>query len=77
MKIQVLGTGCPKCKKLEEMARKAADELNLDYSIEKVSKINDIMAMGVMSTPALAIDGKVVISGRLPGEAELREMLSR
>jgi small redox-active disulfide protein 2 len=77
MKIQVLGTGCPKCKKLEEMARKAADELNLDYSIEKVSRITDIMAMGVMSTPALAIDGKVVISGRLPGEAELREMLSR
>ncbi len=77
MKIQVLGTGCPKCKKLEEMARKAADELNLDYSIEKVSKINDIMAMGVMSTPALAVDGKVVIAGRLPGEAELKEMLSR
>jgi small redox-active disulfide protein 2 len=77
MKIQVLGTGCPKCKKLEEMTRKAADELNLDYSIEKVSKINDIVAMGVMSTPALAIDGKVVISGRLPDEAELRELLSR
>lgn len=77
MKIQVLGTGCPKCKKLEEMARKAADELNLDCSIEKVSRINDIMAMGVMSTPALAIDGKVVVSGRLPGDAELREMLSR
>ncbi len=77
MKIQVLGTGCPKCKKLEEMARKAADELNLDYSIEKVSRINDIMAMGVMSTPALAVDGKVVIAGRLPGETELKEMLSR
>ncbi len=77
MKIQVLGTGCPKCKKLEEMATKAADELKLDYSIEKVSRINDIMAMGVMSTPALAIDGKVVLAGRLPGEAELKEMLSR
>ncbi|MFO7626367.1 MAG: thioredoxin family protein [Candidatus Fermentibacteraceae bacterium] len=77
MKIQVLGTGCPKCKKLEEMARKAADELNLDYSIEKVSRITDIMAMGVMSTPALAVDGKVLVAGRLPGEAELREMLSR
>jgi len=77
MKIQVLGTGCPKCKKLEEMATKAADELKLDYSIEKVSRINDIMAMGVMSTPALDIDGKVVLAGRLPGEAELKEMLSR
>jgi len=77
MKIQVLGTGCPKCKKLEEMTRKAAEELNLDCSIEKVSRINDIVAMGVMSTPALAIDGKVVLAGRLPGEAELKEMLSR
>lgn len=77
MKIQVLGTGCPKCRKLEEMVRKAAEELNLDYSLEKVSQINEIVAMGVMSTPALAVDGKVVLSGRLPGEAELREMLSR
>lgn len=77
MKIQVLGTGCPKCKKLEEMTGKAVEELNLDCSIEKVSRINDIVAMGVMSTPALAIDGKVVLAGRLPGEAELREMLSR
>ncbi len=77
MRIQVLGTGCPKCKKLEEMARKAADSLNLDYTLEKVSSINDIVAMGVMSTPALAIDGRVVLAGRLPGEAELREMLSR
>jgi small redox-active disulfide protein 2 len=77
MKIQVLGTGCPKCRKLEEMARKAAEELNLDYSLEKISQINEIVAMGVMSTPALAVDGKVVLSGRLPEEDELRQMLSR
>lgn len=77
MKIQVLGTGCPKCKKMEEMARKMADAMNLDYTIEKVSKINDIVAMGVMSTPALAVDGKVVIAGRLPTEAELKEALSK
>lgn len=77
MRIQVLGTGCPKCKKLEEMVRKAAEELKLDCTIEKVSGINDIVAMGVMSTPALAVDGRVVVAGRLPGEAELKEMLSR
>ncbi len=77
MRIQVLGTGCPKCKKLEEMATEAAEELNLDYSIEKVSQINEIIAMGVMSTPALAVDGRVVLSGRLPGKDELKEMLSR
>lgn len=77
MRIQVLGTGCPKCKKLEEMATEAAEELNLDYSIEKVSQINEIIAMGVMSTPALAVDGRVVLSGRLPVKDELKEMLSR
>lgn len=77
MKIQVLGTGCPKCKKLEEMARSAAEALNLDFTLEKVSSINDIVAMGVMSTPALAIDGRVVLAGRLPGEAELRGLLSQ
>jgi small redox-active disulfide protein 2 len=77
MKIQVLGTGCPKCKKLEEMATKVATSLNLDFTIEKVSSINDIVAMGVMSTPALAIDGIVVLAGRLPGETELREMLAK
>ena len=77
MRIQVLGTGCPKCKKLEEMARHAADSIELDCTIEKVSSINDIVAMGVMSTPALAVDGNVVLAGRLPSEAELREILSR
>lgn len=77
MRIQVLGTGCPKCKKLEEMTRIAAEDLKLDCTIEKVSGINDIVAMGVMSTPALVVDGRVIVAGRLPGEEELREMLSR
>lgn len=77
MRIQVLGTGCPKCRKLEEMTRSAATALNLDFTLEKVTSINEIVAMGVMSTPALVIDGRVVLAGRLPGETELREMLSR
>lgn len=77
MKIQILGTGCPKCRTLEERTRKAAEELGLDCSVEKVSSINDIIAMGVMSTPALAVDGVVVAAGRLPEPDELRELLSR
>jgi small redox-active disulfide protein 2 len=62
---------------MEEMARRTAESLNLDCTIEKVSSINDIVAMGVMSTPALAVDGVVVLAGRLPDETELREILSR
>ena len=76
MRIQVLGTGCPKCKKLEEMTRKAAEDLKLDCTIEKVSGINDIVAMGVMSTPALVVDGRVIVAGRLPGGDELKRFLS-
>lgn len=77
MRIQILGTGCPKCRKLEEMARSTAAALNLDFTLEKVTSINEIVAMGVMSTPALVIDGRVVLAGRLPGEAELKGILSR
>ncbi len=64
MKIQILGTGCPKCKKLAENAETAAKGLGIEYSIEKVTQINDIMKMGVMMTPALAVDGKVKSSGK-------------
>ncbi len=64
MKIQILGTGCPKCKKLAENAEMAAKELGIECSIEKVTQINDIMKMGVMLTPALVVDGKVKSSGK-------------
>jgi len=74
-KIQILGTGCPKCKKLAENAEAAAKELGIEYEIEKVTKINDIMAFGVMVTPALAVDGKVKIAGKLPSEDEIKKML--
>ena len=74
-KIQVLGTGCPKCKKLAEHAEAAARELGIEYTIEKVTDINDIMAFGIMATPGLAVDGKVLSSGRLPSVQDIKGML--
>jgi small redox-active disulfide protein 2 len=75
-KIQVLGTGCPKCKKLAEHADAAAKALGIEYSLEKVTQINDIMQMGVMVTPALAIDGVVKVVGKVPSVDEIKGMLS-
>jgi small redox-active disulfide protein 2 len=75
-KIQILGTGCPKCKKLAENAEEAAKELAIEYEIEKVSEINEIMKFGVMMTPALAIDGKVAVVGKVSSVDEIKQMLS-
>ena len=75
-KIQILGTGCPKCKKMAENAENAAKELNLDYLLEKVTDINDIMAFGVMMTPALVIDGEVKIAGKVPSTEDIKKMLA-
>lgn len=75
-KIQILGTGCPKCKKLAENAEQAAKELGIEYSIEKVTQINDIMKMGVMMTPAIAIDGAVKSSGKLLSAEDIKSLLS-
>jgi len=66
MKIQVLGTGCPKCKQVAEVAEKAVAELGADVEIVKVTDINEIMNFGVMMTPALAIDGDVKVAGKVP-----------
>ncbi len=74
-KLQVLGTGCPKCKKLAETAEQAARDLGIDYELEKVTDINEIIAFGVMATPALAVDGDVKVSGRMPSVDEIKEML--
>jgi len=74
-KIQILGTGCPKCTKLAENTEAAAKELGLDYSIEKVTKLEEIMAFGVMVTPALVVDGKVKIVGKVPSPAQIQRML--
>ncbi len=76
MKIQILGTGCPKCKTLTENAEKAAKEMGLDCHIEKVTDINDILAFGVMMTPALAIDGEVKSAGKVLSPDEIKKLLS-
>ncbi len=75
-KLQILGTGCPKCGKLAEMAEKAAKSLGLEYRLEKVTDIRAIMRFGVMMTPALAVDGVVKVSGKVPSEKEIRKILS-
>lgn len=74
-KIQILGTGCPKCTKLAENAEAAAKELGLDYDIEKITRLDEIMAFGVMVTPALAVDGKVKVVGKVPSPAQIQRML--
>jgi small redox-active disulfide protein 2 len=74
-KIQILGTGCPKCKKLAENAEAAAKELGIEYQIEKVTNINDIMTFGVMVTPALVVDGKLIVAGKVPSAEQLKEIL--
>lgn len=77
MEIKVLGTGCSKCQSLEKMVRNSISELNLDAEVGKVEDIIEIMQYGVMNTPALVINGKVVLSGRLPKTKELEEILTR
>jgi small redox-active disulfide protein 2 len=76
MKVSILGTGCAKCDKLHATARQAIDELKLDAELEKVSGIQEILAFGVMMTPALAIDGEVKVAGKVPSLDEIKEMLS-
>ena len=76
MEIKVLGTGCSKCKSLEKATREAVAELGINAQIEKEEDIMKIMEYGVMHTPALVIDGKVVVSGRLPNEKELKSILT-
>ena len=75
-KIYVLGTGCPKCKKLAENAEAAAKALGIEYTIEKVTDINEIMAFGVMMTPALAVDGEVKVVGKVPDPEAIKAMLA-
>jgi small redox-active disulfide protein 2 len=71
MKIKVLGTGCAKCKKLYAEAEKAVAASGVTAELEKVEKLDDIMAYGVMMTPALVVNEKVKASGRVPGSAEI------
>ncbi len=75
-KIQILGTGCAKCQKLAENTKQAADTLGLEYEMEKVTDINQIMAFGVMTTPGLAVDGKVLLTGKVASPADIEKLLS-
>jgi len=75
MKIEILGTGCPKCKKLIQNAEEAVREMNIDAEILKVTNIDEIMNYGVMMTPALAIDGEVRSAGKILGKEEIKKIL--
>lgn len=75
-KIQILGTGCPKCKKLAENAEAAVKNLGVECEIEKVTNINKIMKFGVMITPALVIDGQVKVTGKVPSPEDIKQMLA-
>lgn len=75
MKLEVLGTGCAKCNALEDAVRKAADELGIDYTLEHVKDLGKIASYGVLMTPGLVVDGEVKVSGKIPGSAELAEIL--
>jgi small redox-active disulfide protein 2 len=76
MKIEILGMGCPKCKKLYENALTAVKELNVQVEVVKVEDIQKIMDYGLMSTPAIAIDGRVKAAGRIPAPDEIKKWIS-
>lgn len=75
MKIEILGTGCPKCKKLNELAEEAVNELNLSAEIIKITDINKIIDYGVMLTPALVIDGDVKVAGKIPCKQKIADWI--
>jgi len=75
MKIEILGTGCPKCKKLAELAEQAVKESGIEAEIIKITEINEIMNYGVMITPALVIDGEIKSTGKIPSIEEIKNWL--
>lgn len=75
MKIQILGTGCKKCDTLYKHTQLAVDELGVETELEKVTDLADIMAFGVMNTPALAVDGQVKVSGKVPSTDDIKKMI--
>lgn len=76
MIIKILGPGCNNCKKLERVTREALDQLGLDATVEKIEDYAAIMGYGVMSTPGLVVDDKVLVSGRVPKTAEVKQLLA-
>jgi len=77
MKIQVLGSGCPTCKKLFELTKKAAEELKLKTEVEYITDIQKIVEMGVMSSPVLAINGKPILTGFVPDIEKIKEVIKK
>ena len=75
MKIKVLGTGCPNCRRLEKVARQALDEMDIEATVTKVTDMMDILSYNIPATPGLVIDEKVVSYGRVPPKAEVTAML--
>lgn len=75
MDIKILGTGCPKCKQLEKLTREVVEQNHIDATVSKVDDIMEIMKYGVMATPALVVDNKVVLKGRLPSANEIKNLL--
>ncbi len=76
MKVQVLGTGCPKCKKLTANAERAVENAGMEAEVVKIDKLPEIMEFGVMTTPALAIDGEVKVSGKVASVEEIEAILA-
>ena len=76
MAIKVLGPGCPKCKSLEKLVQETVQEMQLDATITKVEDIMEIMQYNIIATPALVINGKVVLKGVLPSKVQLQTILS-
>jgi small redox-active disulfide protein 2 len=74
-KIEILGTGCAKCTKLEETAKNASDEMGIEYELVKVKEIDKIMSYGVMTTPALVIDGKVKSAGKVLSLEDVKKII--
>ena len=74
-KIQILGTGCAKCEKLANNAKQAAENLGLDFEMEKVTDLNKIMSFGVLTTPGLVIDGKVLVAGKVLASDVIEKMI--
>jgi small redox-active disulfide protein 2 len=75
-KIQILGTGCPKCKKLFEASQQAVKEAGIEAEVTKVEDINEIMKFNIMMTPALAVDGVVKVVGRIPKPEEIKKLIA-
>jgi small redox-active disulfide protein 2 len=75
-KIQILGTGCPKCKKLYEAAQQAVKDAGIEADVSKVEDLNDILKFGVMMTPALVVDGEVKVVGKVPRPEEIKAMIA-